>query len=78
MLKQPGYLVLIAAISMMAGLLAVDVSQLPTFADAMTPIFVGKLLAHFGAVGTAFLGGKLLPTDSVPGGSRKTDPPPKE
>ena len=34
MLKQPGYLVLIAAISMMAGLLAVDVSQLPTFADA--------------------------------------------
>ena len=61
MLSQPGYLVLLAAIGMMAGLLAVDVSQLPTFGDAATPIFVGKMLAHLGAVITAFIGGKLLP-----------------
>ena len=78
MLKQPGYLVLTAAFGMMAGLLSVDVSQLPTFAAAWTPIFVGKALAHMGAVITAFIGGKLIPTDSVPGGSRKNDPPPKE
>ena len=78
MMSQPGYLVLIAAIGMMAGLLAVDVSQLPTFGDAATPIFVGKMLAHMGAVITAFIGGKLLPTDPVAGGSRKNDPPPKE
>ena len=78
MLSQPGYLVFLAAIGMMAGLLAVDVSQLPTFAAAATPIFVGKMLAHLGAVITAFIGGKLLPTDSVAGGSRKGDPPPKE
>jgi len=78
MLTQPGFLVFIAALGMMAGLLSVDVSQLPTFAAAVSPIFVGKALAHIGAVITAFIGGKLLPTDSVAGGSRKTDPPPKE
>jgi hypothetical protein len=78
MLTQPGFLVFIAALGMMAGLLSVDVSQLPTFAAAWTPIFVGKALAHMGAVITAFIGGKLIPTDSVPGGSRKNDPPPKE
>lgn len=78
MLTQPGFLVFIAALGMMAGLLSVDISQLPTFGAMWTPIFVGKSLAHVGAVIAAFIGGKLLPTDSVPGGSRKTDPPPKE
>jgi hypothetical protein len=51
---------------------------LPTFADAVTPLFVGKMLAHFGVVVAAFIGGKLLPTDPIAGGSRKNDPPPKE
>jgi hypothetical protein len=77
-LTQPGFYVFIAALGMMAGLLSVDVSQLPTFADAVTPLFVGKMLAHFGVVVAAFIGGKLLPTDPVAGGSRKNDPPPKE
>ncbi len=63
--------------SMMAGLLAVDVSKLPDWHAMQSPAFVGTLLAHFAVVVAAFVGGKLLPADPMPGGGRASDPPAK-
>lgn len=73
-----GWIVFLAAIGMMAGLMAVDVSKLHDWQEIRAPLFVGTVLAHFAAVTTAFVGGKLLPNDPLPGGRRGTDPPPKE
>lgn len=73
-MTQTGVIVFIAALGMMAGLLAVDVSKLADWAAVRSPAFVGTVLAHFGAVVTAFVGGKLLPSDPVPGGRRGSDP----
>lgn len=78
MLTQAGFIVFLAAVGMMAGLMAVDVSKLADWQAARTPLFIGTCMAHFGAVITAFVGGKLLPTDPMPGGRRGSDPAPKE
>jgi len=77
-MAQPGWYVLLAALGMMAGLLAVDVSKLADWSGVYQPAFVATIMAHFGVVVTAFIGGKLLPSDPRPGGRRGNDPPPKE
>jgi len=59
---QTGYVIFVAAIGAMLGLLAVDVSNLHGWADANTPSFVGHVMAHLGTVIAAFVGGKLIPT----------------
>ena len=56
-----GWLVFVAMLGMMAGLIAVDVRELQTWHQATTPAFIGGALAHFGLVIGAFVGGKLLP-----------------
>lgn len=57
-----GWIVFVAMLGMMAGLIAVDVRELESWSDARTPAFVGGALAHFGLVLGAFVGGKLIPT----------------
>lgn len=57
-----GWMVFLAMLGMMAGLIAVDVRELGGWAELATPSFVGNLLAHFAIVVGAFVGGKLIPT----------------
>lgn len=60
--KQSGWMLGIASIGMMLGLMALDISKLNNW-DAMShPSFVAQLLAHVATVITAFVGGKLIPT----------------
>ncbi len=59
--NHTGWLVFIAALGMMAGLLGHEVSALNSWDTAMSPGFVGKALVHFGTVIGAFIAGKLLP-----------------
>lgn len=59
--KATGYVVFIAAIGMMLGLMSVDVSKLATWHEATTPGFVASVIGHLGAVAAAFAGGKILP-----------------
>ncbi len=72
-LTSTGWVVFIAALGMMFGLLAVDVSQLDHWAQATTPAFIGQILGHLGAVIAAFCGGKLIPTDRDGRFTRATD-----
>lgn len=73
-----GWIVMVAALGMMASLLALDVAKLGDWQEMYRPAFVAIVLAHFGAVVTAFIGGKLLPNDPQPGGRRGSDPPAKD
>jgi hypothetical protein len=55
----------------------VDIAQLMNWNEAMTPAFVGTCIGHFGAVITAFVGGKLIPEGREPGThTRQEDPKP--
>lgn len=60
--RMAGWLVFLAALGMMAGLLGAELSQMKTFGEALTPGFFGKGLIHFSSVVAAFLGGKIIPT----------------
>jgi hypothetical protein len=56
-----GWSVFIAALGMMCGLLAVDISALSSWDLALKPVFVGTFLGHISVVIGAFVGGKLIP-----------------
>jgi glycerol-3-phosphate acyltransferase PlsY len=56
-----GWLVFIAALGMMCGLLAVDLANLKTWSEATTPSFVGSCMGHVGTIIAAFVGGKMIP-----------------
>jgi hypothetical protein len=58
---QSGWIIGIAALGMMCGLLAVDVSQFMTWSEALKPAFIGSALGHLAVVATAFAGGKIVP-----------------
>jgi len=72
--KFAGWTLGVAAIGMMFGLLAVDVANLQSWQQMATPSFVGSVMAHFAAVISAFIGGKLIPTE--PQDQRKDDAKP--
>lgn len=57
-----GYLVFLGALGMLFTLLSVEVSELMTWGEVVTPKFVAALMAHVGTVVAAFLGGRLIPT----------------
>ncbi len=57
-----GWSVFIAALGMMLGLLAVDISQLAAWSHATTPAFVGTTIGHLAATIAAFVGGRMIPT----------------
>jgi hypothetical protein len=72
-----GWIVFIAGLGMMAGMMAVDISKMMEFGEALKPAFIGSLLGHFAAVVTAFCGGKLIPEGREPGThTRQEDPKP--
>lgn len=56
-----GWVIFVAAIGMMFGLLAVDIVKLKDFSEISTPLFVGTAMGHIASVITAFVGGKLIP-----------------
>jgi hypothetical protein len=58
-----GWLLFAAALGMMASLIAPEVSALSSWATVLSPAFIGKALAHFGAVVGAFVAGKMIPTE---------------
>lgn len=59
-----GYLIFLAAFGMMSTLLAGDFSHLEHWHDALDPAFFAGVCTHVGAVIAAFVGGKLIPTES--------------
>lgn len=58
-----GWTLFIAAMGMMLGLMAVDVSNLSNWNEIFTTAFIGTLMGHMSVVIMAFIGGKLIPTD---------------
>jgi hypothetical protein len=56
-----GWILFIAGLGVMASLTANDIRDLEAWESATSPSFIGNMFAHFGAVITAFVGGKLLP-----------------
>lgn len=59
---QVGWVVGVAAGGMMLGLMGQEVAGLMTWAEALTPAFVGEMFLHASVVVGAFVGGKLIPT----------------
>jgi hypothetical protein len=69
-----GWLVFIAALGMMCGLLSQDVSKLGQWGEAIKPSFVAVIMAHLSVVIMAFIGGKLIPEPRESGiKTRSTD-----
>lgn len=62
MMRTTGWMVFLAALGMLLGLMASEVSALQSWDAAMAPPFVGKMMAHLGITIAAFVGGKLIPT----------------
>lgn len=70
-----GWIVFLAAVGMMFGLLSVDIVALKDFNELYTPLFVGTFMGHIAAVITAFVGGKLIPSErNGTERTRSTDP----
>lgn len=57
-----GWALGLTALFMMLGLMAADIKSLHTWAEMVTPTFLGNMMAHISTVGVAFLGGKMIPT----------------
>lgn len=71
-----GWIIFIAAIGMLFGMISVDIVGLKDWDGLKTPLFVGTAIGHVAAVITAFVGGKLIP-EQRPAGTltRSTDIP---
>jgi hypothetical protein len=60
-MKSGGWLIFIAAMGMMLGLLAGDISSLNNWHEVFYPSFVAGIMTHISAVIAAFVGGNLVP-----------------
>lgn len=60
--RTAGWVVFIAAMGMMAGLMAEDIRQLEEWSSIFKPSFLASILTHFAAVVTAFIGGRVIPS----------------
>lgn len=60
-MKASGWLIFIAALGMMLGLLAGDVSSLNHWNEIFYPSFIAGVMTHISAVIAAFVGGNLVP-----------------
>ena len=69
--KTAGWILGLAALGMMLGLMSGDVAKIKTWTDVFSPLFVADMFAHISAVIMAFIGGKLIPT--APQDQRKDD-----
>lgn len=73
-----GWTIFIAALGMMAGLMAPEVSKLTTWGAAFAPGFIAQIMLHFSLVVLAFVGGKMIPETRSEGmQTRSTDPKPE-
>jgi hypothetical protein len=70
-----GWVVFVAAIGMMFGLLSVDIMALKDWNAVATPTFVGTFIGHVAAVIAAFVGGKIIPESRDSQLTRAGDPP---
>ncbi len=59
-----GWIVFVASIGTMFGMLAVDIASLKEWSEMTTPTFVGTSLGHVAAVIASFVGGKLIPNET--------------
>ena len=57
-----GWILFIAALGMMAGLMGNELVTLKSWTEATTIAFVGKMMMHFSVVIGAFIGGRLIPS----------------
>lgn len=57
-----GWVLFLASLGMMAGLMGNELVTLKSWSEATTIAFVGKMLMHFSVVVGAFIGGRLIPT----------------
>jgi hypothetical protein len=71
-----GWVIFVAAVGMMFGMVSVDIVGLKDWNEMATPLFVGTTIGHIAAVIGAFVGGKIIP-ESRPMGTytRATDIP---
>lgn len=70
-----GWILFIAAVGMMCGLMSADVARLTNWSQLTTPMFISSLMAHLAAVIMAFIGGKIIPDNRSPfERTRTTDP----
>lgn len=60
--KKRGWLIFLAALGVMLGLLSSDLAKLQEWEMAYHPQFVASVFVHMSAVIAAFVGGKLIPT----------------
>tara|TARA_R110000868_G_scaffold97880_1_gene269359 strand:- start:1519 stop:1722 length:204 start_codon:yes stop_codon:yes gene_type:complete len=58
-----GWILFVAALGMMTTLMSVEVYDLMHWQEAVQPHFVAKIMVHFGTVVSAFVAGKLIPTE---------------
>ena len=70
-----GWIVFIAALGMMFGMLAVDIAQLMEWSQATKPVFIGSTIGHLSAVIGAFVGGKIIPESREHGMKTREDDP---
>lgn len=62
MRQTAGWVVGLAALGMTLSLIGVEIREFTSFADAVTPQFVGKAMIHVATVIAAFVSGQLVPT----------------
>ena len=60
--KVVGWSLAGASLGMLCLLISADIKALHSFDEALTPFFIGNMLAHAGNIIMAFVGGKLIPT----------------
>lgn len=60
-MKNSGWLIAIAAMGMMLGLLAGDIGALNNWHEIFYPTFIAGIMTHISAVIAAFVGGNLVP-----------------
>lgn len=70
-----GWVIFVAAIGMLFGMISVDIVGLKDWNQVQTPLFVGTAIGHVAAVITAFVGGKLIPEGRDSTFTRSTDTP---
>lgn len=70
-----GWVIFISALGMMCGLLSTDIARLTDWNGVFRPPFVAIVMAHFGSVVLAFVGGKLIPENRSNKQTRATDSP---
>jgi hypothetical protein len=68
-----GWIVFIAGLGMMFGMMAVDIASLKEWSEMTTPVFVGTALGHLAAVITSFIGGKIIPEQRTSDRTRVDD-----